>query len=124
MKLKVLCLLVLTLFHAALWAKEQRFDSAKEERAYHQLLKELRCVTCSNQSVDDSKAPIAEAMQEEVYRRLKAGESQDEIKQFLQEHYGDYVLYRPPFEKQNKLLWLAPLTFLLLGFVGWMRWRK
>ncbi len=118
-----LFLLSMLIFNG-LYAQEQHFVDQKEEAAFHRLLKEFRCVTCPNQSIADSKAPIAEAMQDEIYRRFKKGESIAEIKGFLQENYGDYVLYRPTLKKQNALLWFGPFLFLSLGLIGWLKWRR
>ncbi len=105
-------------------AEEKVFANESEQMAYQKLLKEFRCVTCSNQSIADSRAPIAEAMQDEIYRRFKRGDSEEAIKTFLQANYGDYVLYRPTIKKQNAFLWLGPFLFLAIGFIGWFKWRR
>jgi cytochrome c-type biogenesis protein CcmH len=105
-------------------AAEMVFANEQEQQAFQKLLKEFRCVTCSNQSIADSRAPVAEAMQAEIYRRFKRGDKEDDIKAFLQANYGDYVLYRPTLKKQNALLWLGPFFFLTIGFLGWFKWRR
>jgi cytochrome c-type biogenesis protein CcmH len=105
-------------------AAERVFANEQEQQAFQNLLKEFRCVTCSNQSIADSRAPVAEAMQEEIYRRFKRGDKEEDIKTFLQANYGDYVLYRPMLKKQNALLWLGPFLFMAIGFLGWLKWRR
>ncbi len=96
------------------------FDSIEQEQAYECLLKELRCVTCPNQTIADSSAPIAQAMQEEIYLRLKQHDSPELIRESLIEHYGDYITYNPTLKMQTYGLWFGPLIMLLLGGVFWL----
>jgi cytochrome c-type biogenesis protein CcmH len=97
------------------------FNTLQEEREFVRFLKEFRCVTCPNQTIADSMAPIALAMQEEVYRRWKKGESKSEIRQYLLIHYGEYITYNPLFKKTNWVLWLFPFMMCLLGLFGWKK---
>lgn len=97
------------------------FDKSSDAYKFDKILKEFRCVTCPNQNIADSGAPIAKAMQEEIYQRLQKGESEETIRQYLLSSYGDYVLYRPPMKKQNWLLWLGPFGMLLIGFILWVK---
>lgn len=87
-----------------------------QEIRYRALAEELRCLVCQNQSLADSDSDLASDMRAVVRRMIKAGNSNDEIKQFMTERYGDFVLYRPPFNAATLLLWLFPFVVLVLGF--------
>jgi cytochrome c-type biogenesis protein CcmH len=90
------------------------FASQQQEERFNQLTQELRCLVCQNQNLADSDAPLAHDLRREVHEMLQTGQSNEDIKRFLVERYGDFVLYRPPVQTNTYLLWLAPL-FLLLG---------
>ena len=89
-------------------------DPALEARA-RALTQELRCVVCQNQSVDDSDAPLARDIRVLVRERIKAGDSDDDVRAFMIERYGKFVLLRPPVEGDTLPLWLAPLAIVALG---------
>ena len=91
------------------------FRDRAEEQRFHQLTLELRCVMCQNQSLADSDAPIAHDLRREVFNLMREGRSDAEIKQFLVERYGEFVLYRPQFGGGTLLLWLGPAVVLLAG---------
>lgn len=91
------------------------FDNQQQEDRFNQLTQELRCLVCQNQNLADSDAQLAHDLRAEVHEMLLAGNSNDEIKQFMVERYGDFVLYRPPVQQNTYLLWLAPLALLLIG---------
>jgi len=91
------------------------FESQQQQDRFNQLTQELRCVVCQNQNLADSDAPLAHDLRDEVYAMLQTGKSNEEIKQFLVQRYGDFVLYRPPVQTNTYLLWLAPLLILLGG---------
>jgi cytochrome c-type biogenesis protein CcmH len=92
-------------------------DSRLETRA-RTLSRELRCMVCQNQSIDDSDAPLARDLRLLVRERLKAGDSDTQIIDFLVARYGHFVLLRPRFEWETALLWLTPLLVLLNGLVA------
>jgi cytochrome c-type biogenesis protein CcmH len=89
-------------------------DAALEARA-RALSKELRCMVCQNQSIDDSDAPLAHDLRVLVRERLQAGESDQQVIDFLVARYGEFVLLRPRFSWHTALLWLAPAAMLLIG---------
>ncbi|WP_303746758.1 cytochrome c-type biogenesis protein [Stenotrophomonas pigmentata] len=91
-------------------------DRAEEVR-FHALTAELRCVQCQNQSLADSNAQIAHDLRREVLKLMHEGRSDAEIKQFLVERYGEFVLYRPQLEASTVLLWFGPGLLLLAGAV-------
>ena len=91
-------------------------DSALETRA-RALSKELRCMVCQNQSIDDSDAPLARDLRILVRERLQAGDSDREVIDFLVARYGEFVLLNPRFSGHTALLWVAPAALLLIGGV-------
>ncbi len=80
--------------------------------------KELRCVVCQNQSIDDSSAPLARDMRILVRERLVAGDTDRQVKDYLVKRYGNFVLLRPPVQADTLLLWLGPAIFVLTAFGG------
>jgi len=83
---------------------------------------ELRCLVCQNQSLADSNAPLAVDLRNQVREQLAAGKSENEVKAWLVERYGDFVLYRPPFNAGTALLWGGPFVLLALG--AWVLARR
>ena len=92
-------------------------DPALEARA-RALSRELRCMVCQNQSIDDSDAPLARDLRILVRDRLKAGDSDGQVIDFLVARYGQFVLLRPHFGADTALLWLAPVGVLAIGVVA------
>ncbi|MBR1158820.1 cytochrome c-type biogenesis protein [Bradyrhizobium elkanii] len=95
-------------------------DPAKEARA-RELSKELRCMVCQNQSIDDSEAPLARDLRLLVRERISAGDSDRQVIDFLVARYGEFVLLKPRLNEHTLLLWLTPPLALLLG--GFALWR-
>jgi cytochrome c-type biogenesis protein CcmH len=94
------------------------FEDESLERRYYALIDELRCPKCQNTNLAGSDAPIAHDLRSTVYRLLvEDNRSDDEIRQFLVDRYGDFVLYDPPFNPYTALLWLLPLAALGVGVV-------
>lgn len=87
-------------------------DDPKLEHRARELSAELRCLVCQNQSIDDSDAPLAHDLRMLVRERLKAGDSNDEVLEFIVSRYGEFVLLKPPFGLHTLLLWLGPLGVL------------
>src|SRR5271165_4043179 len=92
-------------------------DPGLETRA-RALSKELRCMVCQNQSIDDSDAPLARDLRILVRERLRAGETDQQVLDFLIARYGEFVLLRPRFSPRTAILWLTPLGVLVLGALG------
>jgi cytochrome c-type biogenesis protein CcmH len=114
-----LCLLLALILAASVPAiavqpDETLADAALEARA-RALSKELRCMVCQNQSIDDSDAPLARDLRLLVRERLQAGDSDRQVIDFLVARYGEFVLLRPRFSAHTALLWLGPATILLIG---------
>lgn len=112
----ILALLLATPAFAVL-PHEQLKDPVLEARA-REISKELRCVVCQNQTIDESDATLAADLRMIVRERLVAGDSDEEVKAWIVARYGDYVLMRPPFRGETVLLWLGPALVLLLGGIG------
>ncbi len=95
---------------------EMLSDPKLESRA-RELGKELRCLVCQNESIDDSNADLAHDLRVLVRQRLLAGDSDERVKQYIVARYGKYVLLKPPFDAETYLLWFGPVI-LLLGAAG------
>jgi len=93
-----------------------QFDNAEEEKQFRNLVEELRCPKCQNQNLADSNAGLAKDLKDRTYQLVKEGKSNKEIKAYLVERYGDFIIYRPPFRFSTALLWLGPLLVFLLVF--------
>ena len=89
-------------------------DPALEQRVMT-LAAELRCLVCQNQTIADSSAPLAEDLRNQVREKIRAGQSDAQIIDFMVERYGDFVLYRPPVKATTLLLWFGPLLLLAAG---------
>jgi len=92
-------------------------DPALEERA-REISRELRCVVCQNEPIDSSNAGVARDLRLLVRERLVAGDSDDEVVDFVVARYGDYVLFRPPFKPSTYALWIGPFVIMGLGALG------
>ncbi|AXQ31719.1 cytochrome c-type biogenesis protein CcmH [Solimonas sp. K1W22B-7] len=87
-------------------------DAGQRER-YRTLVHELRCLVCQNQTIADSSAPLAQDLRSQVERQIAEGRSDDEIRQYMTARYGDFVLYKPPVQRNTVLLWVGPFVLLL-----------
>jgi cytochrome c-type biogenesis protein CcmH len=88
------------------------FPDPAQQARYERLVRDLRCLVCQNESVADSNAMLAADLRREVRDLMVAGKSDDEIRAFMTERYGDFVLYRPPLVPRTWLLWATPALFL------------
>lgn len=94
----------------------REFDSAAEENRYRDLLEEIRCLVCQNESLASSGADLAQDLRDEVYRLVVLEDrSREEAIEFLTARYGDFVLYRPPMQPSTWLLWFGPAILLVLA---------
>ncbi len=101
-----------------------KFDSPETEKVFHKLSEELRCLVCQNQNIAESNADLAKDLRLEIYTMLSDGKSEDEIVDFMVQRYGDYVLYRPPFNPMTWLLWFGPAIVFAFGLVFVVRYMK
>jgi cytochrome c-type biogenesis protein CcmH len=101
-------------------------DPVLEARA-RVLSQDLRCLVCQNQAIDDSNAPLARDLRLIVRERLTAGDSDEQVIEYLVSRYGNYVLLKPPFHTNTALLWIAPFALLLISIAvatAYLRGRK
>jgi len=120
--MKLRMLIVLLVLMPIAWASvPHQFERAEDQARFQSLVKSFRCVTCQNQNLSESNAPVAEVMRDEIARQLRAGKTDQDIEDFLVERYGDFVLYRPPLKAHTLALWLAPIliAFAALGGMIW-----
>ena len=121
MKFALIALLWLTALPAFAQAGQQAdaaplvFHDSAEEARFHDLTLQLRCVMCQNQSLADSNALIALQLRHEVLDLMRQGKTDAQIKDYLVQRYGEFVLYKPKFEGSTWLLWAGPAVVLVLG---------
>ena len=90
------------------------FDDSTQEKIFLSLLDEIRCPKCQSSNLAGSNAPIANDLKREVYRLVRSGQTEEEVKTYLVERYGNFIVYDPPFRADTFVLWLGPLLLFLL----------
>jgi len=115
----VLVLLVSLLMQSA-WAATDvwEFDNQEQADRFNQLLEELRCPKCQNQNLADSDSPISADLRKVIQQLIDEGKTDEEVKAWLVERYGEYVLYRPEVNEKTVLLWAGPAIGLMLALAG------
>ncbi|HRE13318.1 MAG TPA: cytochrome c-type biogenesis protein CcmH [Usitatibacteraceae bacterium] len=88
------------------------------ERRLKEISDELRCLVCQNQTISDSDAPLAVDLRTQIRKMIDAGKSDEEIRAYMVDRYGDFVLYRPPFNAVTALLWVGPGVLVVGGLAG------
>ncbi|MCI5063893.1 cytochrome c-type biogenesis protein [Algiphilus sp.] len=111
--LSVLCVMMLP--GALLAAIGDEGLSAEQRQRFHQLTTELRCLVCQNQSIAESNADLALDLKRQVRQQILEGRSDDAIRTYMRERYGDFVLYKPAVEPKTYLLWASPALLLLIA---------
>ncbi|EXJ16587.1 Cytochrome c heme lyase subunit CcmL [Imhoffiella purpurea] len=101
--------------------EEFTFEDPARTDEFRDLIGQLRCLVCQNESLAGSQASVAQDLRKEVYRMMQDGQSTDEVVDFLVERYGDFVLYEPPIKPSTYVLWFGP--FLFLGFGAFLLLR-
>jgi cytochrome c-type biogenesis protein CcmH len=101
----------------SVWAIDtgRAFEDDEMQARYVEIISEVRCVQCQNQTIKDSNVQIASDLRREIRRLLSEGKTNAQVFEFLVQRYGDFVLYRPPMSGFSLLLWIAPGLFLLIG---------
>ena len=97
---------------------------SNENKVAEELYEELRCLVCQNQSIKESDAPLAKDLKLLVLEKLKEGKNKKEIKSFLVNKYGEFILFKPTYSLKNIFLWLAPILFLFFGIILVVRSHK
>lgn len=121
---RLLCSLLLALASLPALAAIDVYDfqSPEQEARYRQLIEELRCPKCQNQNLAGSDAMVAKDLKDRAYQLMMEGKTDEEIRQYMVDRYGDFILYRPPLRPGTVLLWAGP-ALLLLGVAGVLVWR-
>ncbi|PTQ89359.1 cytochrome c-type biogenesis protein [Agitococcus lubricus] len=116
------CLMLLSInVHAAIEVYD--FQTPAEERRFHALMDELRCPKCQNQNLAGSDAPIAKDLKQRTYELMQDGKSDQEIRQYMIDRYGDFISYKPPVRSTTFILWFGPFL-LLVTVIAVLIWKK
>ena len=95
---------------------EEVLENQKQELRDRNISKNIRCMICQNQSIDESNAPLAKDLRILIRNKIKEGKKDKEIYNFLTDRYGDFILLKPPLKSSTLALWLLPFIFLIIGF--------
>jgi cytochrome c-type biogenesis protein CcmH len=114
---KLIVLIAAALLTSPLLAidQEKRFDDPEMQGRYEQLISEVRCLQCQNQSIKDSNVSLAADLRREIARMIEEGQTDEQIAEFLVMRYGEFALYRPRTTGKTLFLWVAPFLLVLLG---------
>jgi len=122
MKRLLFLLLIAVSFQLEANVSVYEFESIAQEKRFQQLVAILRCPTCQNQNLADSNSIVAEDLKQIVYEKIKAGESDEEILNFMKQRYGEFILYQPEVTPSNAMLWAGPFIFLMISLIGFFVW--
>ena len=121
--IKTLSLSVLIIVITILFSKtnihsvepEEFLQNPKQELKARNISKNVRCLVCQNQSIDESAAPLAKDLRILIRKKVKEGHTENEIYKFLTDRYGDFILLKPPLKRSTFMLWFLPFVFLAIG---------
>jgi len=94
---------------------EEFLENPQQEIRARNITKNIRCLVCQNQSIDDSSAPLAKDLRTVIRAKVQAKNTDEEIYKFLTDRYGDFILLKPPFKISTFLLWSLPFVFFIIG---------
>ena len=94
---------------------EEFLQNPKQEMRARNISKNIRCLVCQNQSIDDSSAPLAKDLRALIRIKVQENDTDEEIYKFLTDRYGDFILLKPPFKISTFLLWSLPFVFFIIG---------
>jgi len=118
---KTFIIIVFTLFmqfflnNAYTVEPDEALQNQKQELRARNISKNIRCMVCQNQSIDDSNAPLAKDLRILIRNKIQDGNNDEEIYKFLTDRYGDFILLKPPLKLSTLVLWFSPFIFLLIG---------
>ena len=122
---KIFRKLILTIlfFYSAAYATEDyyHFSSSTDQKRFNSLTSELRCLVCQNQNLAESNASLAEDLRIQIYEKIKQGQSNQLIINYLVARYGDFILYKPPLNPLTVGLWFAPILILITS-ITYLLW--
>jgi len=99
-------------------------DDPVTEQRLMSISEEMRCLVCQNESLAGSRSELANDLRREIRILIKEGKSDDQIRNFMVERYGDFVLYRPPVKPVTWLLWIGPFVILIIGIAGLLAYLR
>ena len=114
--LKIFLALFIYIYVTSSYPNQNNINS---EKRFIELSSELRCLVCQNQSLLESDSELANDLKEIIYEKINEGQSNNQIKNFLVQRYGEFILFKPLFNMANLLLWVTPLiSFILIAFIA------
>jgi cytochrome c-type biogenesis protein CcmH len=116
--LSVLIIVIMILFSKTIIYSvepEEFLQNPKQELKARNISKNVRCLVCQNQSIDESAAPLAKDLRILIRKKVKEGHTENEIYKFLTDRYGDFILLKPPLKRTTFMLWFLPFVFLAIG---------
>ena len=114
--LKIFLAFFICIYVTSSYANQNKINS---EKRFIELSSELRCLVCQNQSLLESDSELANDLKEIIYEKINEGQSNNQIKNFLVQRYGEFILFKPLFNMANLLLWVTPLiSFILIAFIA------
>jgi len=124
--MKQIYLIILCLLSLGVSAKDAAplADDPQTEQRLISISEEMRCLVCQNESLAGSRSDLANDLRREIRTLIKEGKSDDQIRAFMVERYGDFVLYRPPVKPITWLLWIGPFVILLIGIAGLLMYLR
>ncbi len=124
MRATMLKLLILVFSLAMSWSvataaslETYEFNDPRKEALFHELINELRCPKCQNQSIADSDAPLAKDLRDRTYIMVQNGASKQEVVNYMVERYGDFAHYQPPWRVSTSILWWGPVGIIVIGLL-------
>ena len=104
---------------------DEVLENKKQELRARNISKNIRCMVCQNQSIDESSAPLAKDLRILIRNKIKQGSKDIEIYKFLSDRYGDFILLKPPFKLSTLVLWFLPFIFFIVGvFIVFLHNKK
>ena len=121
---RLIAMIILLMCSSVASAQEPTLSEEDVKERTARISKTLRCVVCQNQSIYDSNAPLAKDMRKLVEQRVRAGDTDDEVRAYLREPYGDFILLKPPMNSRTIWLWLTPLILIGLATLWFLSRRS
>ncbi len=115
MRSLLIVILLFTSAQASARISAYEFDNTEQESIYNELVDELRCLVCQNQTIADSNAELAQDMKRKTHELVMQGKTKKEISDFMVQRYGNFVQYKPPVDPTTYLLWAGPFIILFIG---------
>ena len=129
MNKKIITILIFLLFQLQLGPSnsvepDEILNDVRQENRARNISKNIRCMVCQNQSIDESSAPLAKDLRVLIRNKIKEGDKDEEIYKFLTDRYGDFILLKPPLKLKTFFLWFSPLILFLIGIYIVIRHNK